>query len=278
MSVTEPLVGATAETAPLTARVSRLSDTGLRREHNEDRCLVQMLGRPAEEGVFDAPVVLAGAALLLAVCDGMGGAAAGEVASAISVETLSRRAALRSTADGGDPGEIERWLVEGVREANRMTLERVVADPALEGMGSTLTAAVLSGASMVLAHVGDSRAYHLRDGSLRRVTADHSLVGRLVALGRITEEQAREHEQRHLLLEAIGTDSEPEIDRGTVPLLPGDRVLLCSDGLTDLVRDEEIGRVMEGRSAPAEQCAALVAMANGRGGVDNVTVVIAHLS
>jgi protein phosphatase len=144
-------------------------------------------------------------------------------------------------------------------------------------MGCTLTAALLGPRGLVVAHVGDSRGYLLRGGELRRVTDDHTLVGRLVALGRITEEAARRHEQRHLLLEAVGGARDPDIDRRVLALAAGDRLLLCSDGLTDLVSDREIGDLLAGDGDPPAQCERLVELANGRGGVDNVTVVVVHL-
>ena len=275
--MSEPLAGERPPLGARSVRVACLSDTGLQREHNEDRFLLQELGREPGERDPETDVDLSRTLLLLAVCDGMGGAVAGEVAASLSVEALAGRA--RDGLDGvTEPEGLERWLVEGVLEANRLTWQRALDDPALEGMGCTLTAALLGPAGMVLAHVGDSRAYHLRGGRLSRVTADHTLVGRLVAMGRITEEAARRHEQRHLLLEAIGGERDPEIDRNLLVLEGGDRLLLCSDGLTDLVADGEIEAVLSGEGSPSQHCARLVQMANARGGVDNITVVVGHLS
>jgi len=261
----------------LSARVGAVSDTGLQRPHNEDRFLVQGIGLPPADGAPAGSVDLSSSPLLLAVCDGMGGAAAGEVASAVAVDTLSERGSALAP-EGTDPEALAAWLIEGVREANRRTLQRMRDEPGLEGMGSTLTAALLTGTDLVLAHVGDSRCFHLRDGRFRRLSLDHSFVGRLVAMGRLTEEEARRHEQRNLLLEAIGTDPEPDIDRFAAPLRAGDRVLLCSDGLSNLVPEAELREILAGADAPGEQCATLVALANDRGGDDNITVVVAHVS
>ena len=262
---------------PLRVRVGCASDTGLQREHNEDRCLVQELGRPTTQLDEEAAVGLLSSAVLIVVADGMGGAVAGEIASGVAVETLAQRAETLTLPHETQEGLLD-WLVDGATEANRRTLERIVLEPQLEGMGSTLTAAVLVGDTMFVAHVGDSRAYHVREGKLQRVTSDHSFVGRLVALGRITEEQARNHEHKNLLLRALGSDAELEVEHAAVTLGPGDRVLLCSDGLSNLVEDPELLGVLTGEGSPREQCAALVATANARGGDDNITVVIAHFA
>lgn len=261
----------------LLARIAARTDVGLRREHNEDSFLVWdfAAGGPVpSDGISILDV--SGAGALLVVSDGMGGAAAGEVASAVVVETLSERAAAFDTTAAA-PEEIEEWLKEGVRESNHRTLSRARDNPDLEGMGATLTAVLVAESSMVIAHVGDSRAYLLRGGEMRQITVDQSVVGKLVAMGRITEDEARRHEHRNILLGAIGTDPEPEIDGGTAPVGSGDRLLLCSDGLTDLLEDQEIRAILAGGEEPDEQCAAFVRAANGRGGVDNITVVVAHL-
>ncbi len=263
----------------LVAAVAARSDTGRRREHNEDRCLVlDLRGGQIIENGESASLDLADSGVLLAVCDGMGGAVAGEVASAVSAEALAERAAHLPREELQDLPNLGAWLVEGVREANRRTLRRISSEPDLAGMGSTLTSVVLTDGAMVVAHVGDSRGYHVRDGQLRQFTVDQSFVGRLVALGRITKEEARTHDQRNLLLQAIGSDPEPEIDRVTVAIRGGDRILLCSDGLTDLVEDDEIREVLEGPGDPIDHCDTLVNLANARGGVDNITVVLAYVN
>jgi len=265
----------------LLARVGALSDTGLQREHNEDRYLVQELGGAPADGPLPDAIDLSLSTLLLAVCDGMGGAVAGEVASGLAVGALAERARDGAALGRGhhlDPGAMEDWLLGGVREANLRTLRRGQEEEELEGMGSTLTCVLLGGETLLLAHVGDSRAYHLRGERLRRISLDHSFVGRLVAMGRISEAEARRHEQRNLLLEAVGGAPELEIDRLRVTVREGDRLLLCSDGLSNLVGEEEIREILGGARQTAEQCAVLVEMANARGGDDNITVVVAHLS
>jgi PPM family protein phosphatase len=206
----------------------------------------------------------------------MGGAVAGEVASKHAVDTQASRAASQPSEQSS--AEAEAWLVESVREANRRAIELMQENTELRGMGSTLTSALVAAGSLTLAHVGDSRAYLLHEGRIRRVSVDQTWVGRLVSLGRLTQEQARRHPRRHVLLQAIGTEVEPEIQHLTLDLSVGDRFLLCSDGLTDVVEDPEIEAMLASDIAPAAQCESLVRTANERGGPDNVTVLVGHVT
>lgn len=266
--------------AEATFSVAACSDPGRTRDANEDTCLLwDLFGRRPLEGSGPRTVPLRAGGLLLAVCDGMGGAIGGEVASSLAAQTLSEHAADRfDDALMEDPEAFLEWLATAIREAGDRIYARTQADPQLAGMGSTVTAAGILPAFMVVAHVGDSRLYHVRYGHIRQLTLDHSFVGQLVATGRISTEQARRHEQRNLLLQAVGTHRSLEVDRVAIPLEPGDRVLLCSDGLTDLLPDHRIEEVLTGLNPPEEQAVRLVDAANEAGGFDNISVVVAHVN
>jgi len=200
---------------------------------------------------------------LFAIADGMGGHVAGEVASWTAIE------ALRASVASGVP------INEAIVRANDAVFERAAGDPKLTGMGTTMTAVVVAGGNRLLVgHVGDSRAYYLHDGSLRQLTDDHSLVGELLREGRITAEQAESHPQRAIVTRALGVDAEVDVDVYTLEVVAGDRVILCSDGLTDMVRERDIERIALGQPDPQRAAVALVDAANNAGGVDNITVVV----
>jgi PPM family protein phosphatase len=204
---------------------------------------------------------------LFAVADGMGGAQAGEVASRLAA------AAFREfhEADELEPDERLRALVQ---EANRRIYDRARADTGATGMGTTLTAALLEDEQVTIGHVGDSRAYRLREGQLEQLTEDHSLVADLMRSGRLTPEEAETHPQRSVITRALGTDREVDVDTMTVEASPGDVFLLCSDGLTTMVADEEILDLVAGADSLEQAAKALVKAANKGGGEDNVTVVL----
>ena len=232
-------------------RSAGLSDTGRKRRQNEDAY------------VCEPP--------LFAIADGMGGAQAGEVASGLAAAAFEEGAAAIHGEDG---------VATLVRAANARIFERAVHDPTVAGMGTTATVAVVdeSAGTVTLAHVGDSRAYRYRRGALEQLTTDHSLVGELVRSGRLTEDEAAVHPHRSVITRALGTDADVEVDTLTVEVVPGDLVLLCSDGLSAMVRDEEIARGLEATgAAPREAGEALIAAANAAGGEDNVTVVLFEL-
>src|SRR5437588_2649643 len=192
------------------------TDTGRQRRENEDSALAR------------APV--------FGVADGMGGAQAGEVASRIAIDAFE--------AGLGDSGSPEERLAGRVREANRQIYDRSRAEHGREGMGTTLTAAYLDGYNLAIAHVGDSRAYLLRDGELKRLTRDHSLVDELVRQGKLTEDQAAEHPQRSIMTRALGPEPSVEVDTWSYPLRAGDVILLCSDGLTSMISEQKIVDVL----------------------------------
>jgi serine/threonine protein phosphatase PrpC len=201
---------------------------------------------------------------LYAVADGMGGHRGGEVASQLALTTI---------AESFRKGEVP--FADQVQAANRAVFERSGADRAVAGMGTTLTAAVIQGDLAHLVHVGDSRAYLLRAGSLRQLTDDHTLVNRMVKTGEITPEEAEVHPHRNVLVRALGTELDVPLDEQDVGLLEGDRLLLCSDGLTGMLTEEQIQAILESTpTAPQEAADRLVIAANRAGGVDNITVVV----
>jgi len=204
---------------------------------------------------------------LFVVADGMGGAQAGEVASELAVRQFER-----GVPDGQDPGAA---LVALIQEANARIHEQARSDSQHAGMGTTTTAAYLTGETVVVAHVGDSRCYLLRDGDLIRLTRDHSLVGELVARGKLTEEQAESHPQRSVITRALGPEATVEVDVDAFPARDGDVFLLCSDGLTSMVHEPQLKSLLADRSRPLEQTGrTLIAAANDAGGRDNITVIL----
>ena len=223
------------------------SDIGRARERNEDSYVVQ-------EPLF-------------AVADGMGGHRGGAVASSLAVEKL--RDVLRD--DRVEPGA----LIEEIKAANQRVLERGAADRDLRGMGTTLTALLAEEGKAHIAHIGDSRAYLLRDGSLKQLTEDHTLVQRMVMEGKLLPEEAERHPQRSILTRALGVDDDVEPDTMTLdPVLPGDRLLLCTDGLTGMVDVNGIENVLKSESNPQRAADVLIDEANAAGGDDNITVLV----
>jgi serine/threonine protein phosphatase PrpC len=229
--------------------VGAATDVGRVRERNEDGFLTQ-------EPLF-------------AVADGMGGHRGGAVASRVALEILSQMEGDSMAGDGAAEG-----LTDMVNQANDAVLERASEEPRLSGMGTTLTAVVVQPGRIHLAHVGDSRAYMLRAGKLRQLTEDHSLVQRMVKEGKLTPQEAEVHPQRSVLTRALGVEPELQVDHETVEVRPGDRILLCSDGLTTMVTEEEIHRILSEHDDPQRAADALVSAANQAGGVDNTTALV----
>jgi PPM family protein phosphatase len=226
------------------------TDTGRQRHANEDSYFAR------------AP--------LFAVADGMGGAQAGEVASRIAAGAFEHGAAREGPAEGR--------LEEIAQEANREIHKLAQEDTSRAGMGTTLTAAMLQDDEVALGHVGDSRAYVLRDGELKRLTKDHSLVEELRRQGRLTEEQAEEHPQRSIITRALGPEPKVNVDTMSFPARDGDVFLLCSDGLTTMVGDEEIRDILVGARSLRSAVNRLVEAANRGGGRDNITAVAFRLA
>jgi PPM family protein phosphatase len=219
-------------------------------------------GAPNEDGFLDEARRLG----LVAVADGMGGHRAGEVASATALE------ALRAAMAAGQP------LRDAIEGANDAVLEKSVTDHELRGMGTTLTAGTLgTDGNLLVGHVGDSRAYLVRDGELTQITNDHSLVEEMVRGGELTPEQAESHPRRSIITRALGIDPEVEVDVYPLELRPGDRLLLCSDGLTTMLRGDEIAEILEGEPHPERAAQLLVDAANAAGGEDNVTALVVEV-
>ena len=240
------------------------SDVGSVREQNED-AFHTLVGTGSDNELFDA---------LLIVADGMGGHAAGEVASEMAVTNLPKHLveAMSSVDVHDDLAEI---LSESVRKTNRDIFEKSKEDDT-RGMGTTLTAGMIVEDEFIYAHVGDSRGYLLRDGSIEQFTTDHSWVAEQVALGILTGEQAENHPRRNIITRAMGLDSTVEVDSGSVKLLLLDQILLCSDGLHGLVKAEEMIEVCD-EEVPDDAFQSLIDLANDRGGHDNITVVLAKI-
>jgi protein phosphatase len=209
---------------------------------------------------------------MFAVADGMGGHVAGEVASQRALEPVEEL----NGNQFADPEDAQAALVDAIAQANRSVIADAAANPNLSGMGTTLTAVMLRNGRLHLAHVGDSRAYLLRPGeAISQLTTDHTLVEQLIREGRISRDEAATHPQRSVVTRAIGIDREVEVDSlAPLELQPGDQVVLCSDGLTGPVGDDEMAAVLEAEPDGDAATSKLIAMANERGGPDNITVVL----
>ncbi|HEY1509766.1 MAG TPA: Stp1/IreP family PP2C-type Ser/Thr phosphatase [Solirubrobacteraceae bacterium] len=231
------------------AETALRSDTGRQRRDNEDNAFAR------------AP--------LFVVADGMGGAQAGEVASKIAVESFEQGLP--------DSGSSEERLATRVREANRQIHELSRTDRERAGMGTTLTAAYVDDNGVAIAHVGDSRAYLFRDGTLERLTQDHSLVEELVRQKKLTPEQAAGHPQRSIITRALGPEANVEVDTWTYPVRADDVLLLCSDGLTTMISEVQVAEILGGAGSLDGIADALIDAANDAGGRDNITVVLFRL-
>jgi serine/threonine protein phosphatase PrpC len=227
-------------------RIGVSTHPGRKRRHNEDTYVVE------------PP--------LFAVADGMGGAKAGEVASGLAAGALKEG---RSDDMSG-----EERVVDLIQEANRRVFRRASEDREASGMGTTMTVALVEPDRVIFGHVGDSRAYLIREGQIEQLTDDHSLVAELVRSGRLSPEEAESHPQRSVITRAVGTEADVDVDTFSIRPEPGDLFLICSDGLTDMVDDETIIRAVEKHRENLDEAAkALVGAANRVGGEDNITVV-----
>lgn len=233
-------------------RAAGLSDVGRRRRANEDSYSVS-----PDLGLY-------------VVADGMGGHKAGRVASELAVEF----AVAAVSGSEGSPVSLTERLAASVSAANREIFSQARSSPELRGMGTTLVAALTGEGCIALAHVGDSRAYLIRGEGIRQLTNDHSVVGDLLRRSEITEQDARSHPHRHVLTRALGVRSHVEADLAELSTAVGDTFVLCSDGLTGLVQDHEILKMVLLASSLDDACRRLVHTANERGGEDNITVVI----
>jgi serine/threonine protein phosphatase PrpC len=244
----------------LTLEFASLSDRGKVRLNNEDACGHIVPGTPVE---------LAEKGAVFVVADGMGGHRGGEIASRIAVRTILAF----YSADGEQ--DRSQALAFAFREANKTIIEESVADSALFGMGTTCTALALHAGRAFFAHVGDSRGYMLRGGVIRQVTNDHSIVGEMVRSGIISDEDARHHPKRNVITRSLGAQEDTAADVPTSPLSiqAGDVFMLCSDGLTTYLSDQDIAAILS-EYRPEEACRKMVGLANEAGGRDNITVQV----
>lgn len=227
-----------------------ITDTGIVRRRNEDDLYVD--------------------GTLLAVADGMGGHQAGDVASSTAI------ALLKDSSGNERLKDPEKFLRSVIARANSEILMRSTSEETLHGMGTTVVAGVVSENHMTIGHVGDSRAYLLRDGELRQLTEDHSLVEEMVRAGQISGDEAKHHPHRSIITRALGVEATVEIDIIHQDILPADKFLFCSDGLTGVVEDADIASAMTGSDGLEEIGRRLIEMAKSGGGPDNITVVLAE--
>ena len=238
-------------------KVCGKTDVGLRRHENQDSFAVEQ-----------------GEKLLIAVvCDGMGGAEGGQIASSLAVETFMKeiRALLRADMTAGQLRELASFCVA---KANTAVYQRALQDPAYQGMGTTLVSAVAGERDAVICNIGDSRAYLIHSGEMTRITHDHSVVQTLVENGDITAEEARTHPNRNLITRALGPDETTLCDAFDVSFAHGDKILLCTDGLVVTATDEEICRIVCADKRAEEKLDDLIALAKAQGAPDNVTAVL----
>lgn len=227
--------------------VGARTDVGRVREDNEDSMLVQ------------AP--------LFAVADGMGGHIAGDIASQTCIQVITDMSMT-------EPPNTDGALVHYIQAANSAIFAKAQNDPQLTGMGTTCTLIYLDGSTARLAHVGDSRAYLIRGGEISQITEDHTLVERMVREGKLSREEAATHPQRNIISRALGIDPDVRVDTIDIEVTDGDRLIICSDGLTSMLDEGSVLRTVAGVSDPQEAADKLVAAANDLGGEDNITVVV----
>ncbi len=249
-------------------KYSACTHVGMKRDHNEDNYLVA-----ADHGVF-------------AVCDGMGGHASGEVAAKIAVDEIKQFFEL--TARDRDctwPFKFDKTstydenrISVAVRLANKMVMERSKVDPKCRGMGTTFVGVYFTEeGKLIVAHAGDSRGYLFRQGELKRITIDHSLVEEYIRMGRLTEEEARNFPQKNIILRALGQQEKLEVEVNSHRPEDGDIYLLCSDGLSGMIDDKRMQDILKQKGADLDQCSqAMIDAANAAGGLDNVTCILAR--
>ena len=268
---------ATAATSPIRVRLFARTDVGQVREHNEDNFLVADLSRKSR-GLLEAnrPTGLGPHGALFAVCDGMGGAAAGEVASQMAVDIIYERMVdgLDGFPAGIERDDVARRLVRAIEMAGFRIFSEAKSDRSRRGMGTTVTGAALVDDHLFLGQVGDSRGYILRGNRLVQVTRDQSLVNQLIEAGQLTEEEAETFEHNNIILQALGTSDTVQVDLTYVQIRKGDTLLLCSDGLSGMIRFDDMRDILRSSTEPLDLCKQLTERANAAGGHDNITVII----
>ncbi|EUJ49318.1 Stp1/IreP family PP2C-type Ser/Thr phosphatase [Paenilisteria rocourtiae] len=233
------------------------TDRGRIRNHNEDN-----------GGIFENQLGIP----LVIVADGMGGHQAGDVASEMAVRLLSD--SWKNVTDLKSATEIDSWFREAIQAVNEQILAHAKQDSTLKGMGTTLVAAIFSNSQIIVANVGDSRGYLLKNGVLEQLTEDHSLVNELLRKGEITKEDAENHPRKNILLRALGIEGNVETDVFILPFQPKDQLLLCSDGLSNMLTEQEIEAVLTSKRTLAEKADIFITKANANGGEDNITVLL----
>ncbi len=255
-------------------RLHGRTDVGQVREHNEDNYILADLTKNTREiGQNNNVLSLGAKGMVFGVCDGMGGAAAGEVASQLAVDIIFQKMQSGETAKSHD--EFAARLVHAIEAAGLRIFSEAKMDRTRRGMGTTSTIAALMDDHLFVGQVGDSRAYILRGERFVQITRDQSLVNQLIEAGQLTEEEAETFEHNNIILQALGTADTVQVDLTYVPLCRGDTLLLCSDGLSGMIRNDEIREGLKASSDPDEACKILIERANNAGGHDNVTVVVA---
>jgi protein phosphatase len=269
----------------LTVRSFGLTDPGKVRAANEDQFLIAVLLKAlqVERTSLPQPQVQHSSdrSHLFVVADGMGGHAGGQKASALAIDSVEsfilETCKWFAQCKGKDQDQVLADFQSALGHANARILAEAAERPELHGMGTTLTLAYSLNNDLFVAHVGDSRCYLCRHGVLYRLTRDHTLVEELVRRGGLPAEQAAQHRLRHVITNAVGGDSaDVTVEVHKVHLEGGDRVLLCSDGLTEMVPEEQLNQILQAEAEPEQACRELVACANQAGGKDNITVVVAH--
>lgn len=266
---------ATSSAGEVRVKLFARTDVGQVREHNEDNFLVADLTRRSR-GLLEAnrATTVGGQGAVFAVCDGMGGAAAGEIASQLAVDIIYERMVEGLDERPLKRDELARRLVRAVEAAGLRIFHEAKADRSRRGMGTTVTAAALVDEMLFFAQVGDSRGYILRGDTLVQLTRDQSLVNQLIEAGQLTEEEAETFEHNNIILQALGTSDTVQVDLTYAEVRQGDILLLCSDGLSGMVRFEEIREVLRSSTEPLEICKSLTERANQAGGHDNITVIV----
>ncbi len=264
-----------APTGQVSLRIGGATDVGRIRDHNEDNFVLADLtrGKRGSEDVGDS-ISVGARGVLLAVCDGMGGALAGEIASQMAVDVI--HTIMQESSSPDDADEFAQTLVTAVQEAGARIFLAAKTNRNQHGMGTTSTVAGVFGKTLFVGQVGDSRAYLFRGGRLRQITKDQSLVSKLIEAGRLTEEQAESYEHAHIILQALGTADAVSVDLSFIDLRRGDALLLCSDGLSGLATHDQLREALTEIDDPTTCCLRLIDAANEAGGHDNVTVVVAR--
>jgi protein phosphatase len=274
-----------AQNRPLSVRSAGLTDCGKVRPSNEDQFLIAALTKALHVQQTSLPQARVRYAdeqgYLFVVADGMGGHAAGEQASALAVDTVERfildTFKWFSHLKGREGDTVLQAFRQALGRADANILAEAAEQPELRGMGTTLTLAYSLNDELFIAHAGDSRCYLLRNGNLHRLTEDHTMVQEMVRQGLLRPDEAAQHRLRHVVMNVLG-GHEPgvRVEVHKVQIEPGDRLLLCSDGLSEMLADKEIGALLQESVEPARSCERLVAAANERGGKDNVTVIVVN--